>query len=391
MSVQHNGHAMHHFLRNKEMNELYVSYGLFNFALGLISVFLPIYLYKLGYSISDILFFFFLTSLGFVLFSYSGAKFVAHFGVKHTMLATAPIFIIFFIGLNYIKAFPVLFFILPILRAFKMMLYNYSFHLNFIQHSDKKQRGREFSMTQASATLAGILSPLAGGIIIKFSGFPTLFAVGSIFLFIAMIPLFMTQDSYEKISFDRKNILRDIFKKDNLNLLYSFSGYAVESWIGLILWPIFLLILSFSTESIGAITSITTLLTFMIFYFIGRATDLKSKQKLLKIGTFLYFFGWIGRIFVTGFTSVIFVDTYKNLTQNVLAIPWSARFYDIAAKGDYFRMIVHREIVFNLSRLVVLPIIMLLFFLNLRYAFTLAFAIAAFSSLFYLALNKEPS
>lgn len=390
MSLHHNSPQMRHFLKNKEMNELYASYGILNFALGLISVFIPIYLYQLGYSIPSILFFFFLNSASFIFFSYPGARIVARIGVKHTMLLTIPIFILFFLGLRFIQDFPLLFFILPILRSFKMILYNYSFHLNFIQHSDRKRRGREVSMLQAIEVIAGILSPFLGGVIIKYFSFSALFFVGSLILFAAMIPLFLTKDTYEKITFEKKNLIRDIFKKENLNFIYSFSGYAVESWIGLIIWPIFLTAMLFSIESIGALTSITTLLTFLTFYFIGKATDKKDKRELLRLGTFLYFFGWVGRVFVTGFTSVFFIDTYKNVTQHVLAVPWTAYSYDIAAKRNYFKFIVQREIIFNISRSLVLPILMLLFFLgDNSYTFFIAFIIAAFFSLFYVALNKE--
>lgn len=389
MSLHHSSHHFHHFLKNKEMNELYLSYGIFNFALGLISVFVPIYLYKIDYSIQEILLFFFINSLSFVAFSYPGAKVVSKLGVKHTMLMTAPLLILFFIGLSFIREIPVLFFLLPILRAMKMILFNYSFHLNFIQHADKKKRGQEFSMAQASATFAGILSPLIGGIIIHYTGFSSLFYIGSFFLFVAMIPLFFTKDTYEKINFNQKNVFVDIFKKKNRSFLSSFSGYAVESWIGMIVWPIFLFVLAFSMESIGAITSISTLMTFLIFYFVGKATDAKDKKKLIRIGTFLYFFGWVGRIFVTGMTSALFIDTYKNLAQKVVDIPWSARFYDIAAKRDYFKLIVEREIIFNLTRTILFPILILVFLIDLRVAFAITFAIAAFSSLFYITLNNK--
>ena len=389
MSLHHDSPYMQHFLKHKEMNELYLSYGILNFALGLISIFIPIYLYKLDYSIPAILFFFFLNSISFVIFSYWGARIVARLGVKHTMLLTIPIFIIFFIGLKYIQEFPWLFFILPFLRSFKMILYNYSFHLNFIQHSDRKRRGREVSIFQGLEVVAGILSPFVGGAIIKYSGFDTLFFVGSVILFLSMIPLFITKDTYEKITFEKKNLVRDVFKKENLNFVYSFSGYAIESWIGMIIWPIFLFVMLFDVKSIGAITSITALATFAMFYFIGKATDKKDKRELLRLGVLLYFFGWIGRIFVTGFTSMFFIDTYKNLTQRVVAVPWTAYSYDLAAKKDYFKFIVQREIVFNLSRSLVLPILMLIFFLTPAYAFSISFAIAAFFSLFYVALNKE--
>ncbi len=388
MSVHHNSHHMHHFLKNKEMNEMYLSYGIFNFALGLISVFIPIYLYKIGYSIPMILFFFFLNSVAFVAFSYVGVKIVSRIGVKHSMLLASPMLILFLLGMQFIEAWPILFYILPILRAFKMILYNYSFHLNFLRHSDKKDRGKEVSMIQASAVIAGICSPFIGGLILHFANFSALFIVGAVCIFLAMIPLFLTKDIYEPISFGKGNLFSGIFKRKNLPLIATFSGYAIESWIGIIIWPIFLYLLFSNFEAVGNITSLTAFITLLIFYFVGKITDKKDRRSLLLFGTILYFFGWIGRIFITGLSSVLIIDSYKNVTQQILFVPWSAYSYDLAAQRDYFKFIVRREVVFNLSRVLVLPILSLIFYINFH-AFTLSFILAALSSLFYISLGEK--
>jgi MFS family permease len=383
----HSRHHMHHFLKNKEMNEFYASYGIFNFSLELISVFIPIYFYKLGYSLPWILLYFLLISFSFVVFSFTGAKIVSRIGIKYSMLVTVPILITYFIGLRYVPQFPLLFFVLPLLSSFKMILFNYSFHLNFLQHSDKKNRGKEEAALQASALLASFVAPFLGGIIIKSAGFPVLFIVGSLILFMAFIPLSMSKERFEPISFDKKNLIRDLFKKENLPCSLSFAGYAIESWIGAIIWPLFLFLILFSTESVGIVMSLTTILTFLIFYVIGKETDARDKKGLLRAGTILYFIGWLGRVFVNSFVSILFIDTYTNLTQKVLQIPWSAYSYDIAAKRNYFKFIVQREITFNLTRLIVLPLLMLIFFLN-WHAFAISFALAAFASLFYVTLNN---
>jgi len=387
-SFQHHNHSIHHFLRNKELNEIYISYGIHNFALGLISVFVPIYLYKVGYSMPWILFYYFLTSIIFVIFSFLGAKIVSKIGVKHSILTTAPILIIYFIGLRYIEIYPWLFFVLPFLLSFKMILYNISFHLNFISHSEKKDRGKQVSAVQASALTASIFSPFIGGTIIAFFNFPTLFFIGSILLFIGSIPLFLTKESYQKITFNSSELFKSIFKKSNRPLFWSFSGYAIEAWVGTIIWPIFLFLLLASTEKVGLLVSIPTTLTLLVFYFIGKETDKKDKKLLLKIGTILHFFGWVGRIFAQGFASVFFIDTYKHIAMHMLHVPWSACSYDLAAKSDCFKWFVQREIIFHIARTIVIPFLILIFYLEF-YPFLISFAIASFFSLFYITINKK--
>jgi len=317
-----------------------------------------------------------------------GARIVARIGVKHSMLIAMPILILYFLGLRILPDWRFLFFILPIIRSFKMILYNYSFHLNFIEHSDKENRGKEISMTHASAVGASALSPFFGGLIISVFNFPVLFTIGSALLIFAVIPLFLTKENYEKLDFEKKRIFLDIFKKVNLPSTISFAGYAVESWVGFVIWPIFLFTILFSTESVGIIVSLTTVITLLVFYFIGKTTDKTDKRKLMRIGTLLYFFGWIGRAIVNNFISVFFVDTYKSITRHILYVPWSAYSYDLAAKANYFKFIVQREVTFNLIRVAVIPFLILVFAIGYR-PFGTSFIIAALFSLLIVALNKK--
>src|ERR1035437_5365886 len=103
MSLLHHQHSSHHiysFLKSKELNALYISYGLINFGLGMVSLFVPIYLYKLGYSITWVLLFYFIMQASFVMLAYRGALVFSKYGVKHTFAISVTLQIIFFIGLK---------------------------------------------------------------------------------------------------------------------------------------------------------------------------------------------------------------------------------------------------------------------------------------------------
>jgi MFS family permease len=388
LSSHHSNPHFHHFFRNKEMNELYLSYGIMNFAAGLISIYVPIYLYNIGFSIPTIMFLFILSAVSFLIFSIPNARLVAKIGIKKSMLISLPLLVIYYLGLKYVANYHYLIFLLQCLIGFRNTLFNYSFHLNFIKHSDRHNRGKEVSMIQSSALIASLLSPLCGGLIVQYSNYSTLFFSGSFLLLLAMVPLFFSSEIYEKIYFSGRGIFKNIFKKQNLPLTLSFSGYAIEEWIGVTLWPIFLFLLLGKMDSIGMVTSITASLTFLLFYFIGQASDKRDKKKLLKIGTFFYFFGWLGRIFVSGFSSILFVDTYKNLTWQMVNVPWTAYAYDLASRGDYFKFIVQREIIYNISRIFIVPFLILFFYIDF-YPFLIAFMVASFFCIFYPRLSVQ--
>ncbi|MFH1246956.1 MAG: hypothetical protein V1644_01115, partial [Candidatus Micrarchaeota archaeon] len=155
-----------------------------------------------------------------------------------------------------------------------------------------------------------------------------------------------------------------------------------------IIWPVFLITILDTVANTGFVVTVSMLVSLLLFYYIGKITDKYDKLKILRLSTFLYFFGWLGRIFVNAPLTVFLVDSYKHTAEKVLQVPWSAKCCDIAIKEDYFEFIVAREIIFNLSRVIVLPFLMLIFYVNF-FAFTISFIIAALFSLGYMFLAKR--
>lgn len=374
------------FFKNKEMNNFYWSIFIMTFGESLINIFVPIYLYNIGFKITEILFFYFLVSSYFVIFSYYGARITAKIGEKHSILISTPFLIIYYIGLISIGSYNYLLFLLPLLLALRMILFNYGYHLNFINHSEKKKRGSELALFGIITLLATISAPYLGSVIATFN-FNILFIISSLFIFLGTAPLFFSKDKYEKIDFSINSLFQKIKSKKNRGNVISFSGYAIESIIGRTIWPIFLIIIIGTINKTGLIISVSMFVSLLAFHYVGKFTDKINKIKLLKIGTILYFFAWIGRIFADTSFKVIFVDSYKNLSEKILHLPWSAHSYDLAKRKDYFEFIVSREIIFNLIRIIVFPILILIFWINF-YPFISSFIIASIFSIGYIFIEK---
>lgn len=348
---------------------------------------MPIYLYKSGYSISIIVFFYFLISLYFLIFSILGVKIVSKVGVKHSILFSIPFLILYYFLLREVNTYKYLIFILPLFLSFSAILYNYGFHLNYIQHSDKRDRGKEISILYIVSTIATALGPFIGGLIIYYFNFNILFINGIILLLIGVSILFIAKETYEKRSFNIKNVISYLTHKRNRGNILSFSGYAIESIISRVLWPIYLIIILVTVKKVGLIVTSSLIFSIILFYFAGKVTDKYNKSKIITLISKFYFLSWIGRIFANSAILIFSVDTYKNILEKFLYVAWGAKSYDIASKEDYFMFIVAREIIFNLSRIIILPIIILLFYYDI-YPFIISFIIASVFSLLYPMLRK---
>jgi hypothetical protein len=138
---------------------------------------------------------------------------------------------------------------------------------------------------------------------------------------------------------------------------------------------------------VGGVVSLTAFFTITTIYFIAKLADKWDKKKLIRIGTILHFFGWLGRLFVYSPLTIFSVDTYKNISLNTVQIPLGAYFYEVSHKKNYFELIVAREIIFNVSRIVVLPLLVLLLKFS-GLGFKTAFVVAALFSLLYMCIKE---
>jgi hypothetical protein len=268
-----------------------------------------------------------------------------------------------------------------------MIFYNYGYHLNFIVNSRKEWRGKEVAFAEAVMYMSSVVAPFIGGLL-AYHSFFLLYVSGALILLFGTLPLFLTDDRKENGFFSFRELLEDMFSRRRVGVLLSFSGYAVESIIGRVIWPIFLIIILVSVEKTGFIVTLSMIVSLLVFYIAGRAADTWDKLKLLRLGAVLYFFGWLARIFATTSLRIIIINSYKHIAEKLLQIPWAAHSYDLAARKGYFRFIIGREITYNLTRVVVLPFLMLLFIFN-PHSFSASFVIAAVFSVFYVFLDRK--
>jgi MFS family permease len=359
------------------------------FGSGLMSVFVPIYLFQIGYPIYQILLFFAMISLSYLLVSVPVAKVVAGIGVNHAMLLSAPFTIAYYLGLDYVPSHPYVLYILPLVIALGWSLMNFGYHMNYILHSNKRIRGGEVSLSYMMQASAKAASPFVGALIAEWFGFRMLFFVGSIALFMGYVPLFFNSKKKFDVNVSFSSIWEQLTERFSVGTKLSFVGYAIESRLNVIIWPLFLLIHLGTISKTGLTLSATTLISIVVFGFAGSLTDRYNDGKLINVGTILFSVSWIARMFVTNLANAIAINSYNGFMYKFLSIPWNAKNYDLMERDikHIFDYIVSREIVYKSSRVIVLPLVAFLFYFA-PHPFYLSFIVAAVFATGYAFLGK---
>lgn len=330
-----------HFWRDisfDELSELYASMLLRTLAFSLIGLFVPIYLYLQGYTIREVFLYYIILYAARAVLDICSAFVVGRIGPKHTIGLSTVISVIHLVMLLTINelAWPLA--VLSIVNAVAASLFFIAFHTDFSKIKDSKHGGKEIGYMTMIEKLGGILGPLVGGAIATFFDAKYTIVVAIIVLLASLVPLLLTNEIvkvHQHISF------RGFPWKQQSRQIVSYSCINVENIVCILLWNFFLALVVFQTGTyakIGAITAVSTALSFFFARYIGGHVDRKNGQKLLHVGVVVNSVVHILRMFVTTPAAAFGVNTVNEPITMSYRMPYVKNYYDIADSLPGFRI-----------------------------------------------------
>ena len=334
-------HHLFYFLKNRELNELYSTIAIRSFALSMTGIFIPIFLYQLGYPFQSIFSFYLFAAVVHAFFTIPFAKLSSKIGLKHSMLISIFFMIIFFVLLGSLESIGWPLFLLSLFFGMNTSLFWLSYHVDFARVSDKKNRGKEVGMSQVLVLVFGVLGPLIGALILNFFGFTVLFILVFFLLLSSTVPLFLSREVHESADFSLKGFFRNQKPKNVL----AYIGHGIENKIGAVVWPLFIFIFIFGEQylSLGAVSSIAVFFALASTFVVGKFSG-KKRRKVLKIGSISNAIVWVGKSFIVTPSQVFIVDSFYGASQAAMHVSFDALNYDKGKKGRFMKTIVQREI-----------------------------------------------
>lgn len=380
---------------NKNLSMLLGCYKIQAIADSMLSIFSVIFIYeKLNFSLTNILVLFLIDSFLSIFCFIFGAKISSKIGIKKSIIIGSVFFIInyaSFILFNFNLKVGLIIYLLSSFLGRSMYWTNY--HIGFSLFGDKEKRGSQIGSLKNILAIIGVFLPVASSLIISKLGFNVLFIL-TVFIYIfSLIPLFKIDNIKQDYSFGFLETFKKIFSK--LYIRNFFIGFSEggEALMKNIAWPIIIfLFMGGNINSIGIIMSLVFLTTLVINFFIGKISDKKNKASIIKLGGFIYGFGWLGKMLSSTNIQLFIFLSYQKIAEPVLRIPYESRFYEsIGNKGELIdEHTVMREVSNSIGRVFV-SIVLIIFAVYFPSNFKYSLIIAAFFSILMGALSKNSS
>ena len=292
----------------------------------MITIFEPVYIYNLYHSLTVVFLYYGIIYLLYLFAVPLGGKASARYGFEHCIFYSIPFAILYFLTLSQLPGNVWLLPIAIILVIIYKSLFWPAYHADFAHYSKLGYKGRELSAMSLVSTVATILGPIVGGIVIMKFGFEVLFVIVSIISLISALPLFSTKEVFDPHNFSYKNAFRRIIKpygKYERTDSVAFFGYG-EELIVAVGWPIFIYMIIEKFYLMGILTSVMTLAIAFISLYVGRLSDILSpgdQKKLLSTSTLIYSISWLLSPFVGNWLGVLLIDIISKGSKAGIRYP----------------------------------------------------------------------
>lgn len=380
-----NGKVSHGFV------SIYTARMILRIAGSFISLFLPIFLYNLfDGEMKYVIWYYLFGHLIYFFFVGYGARFLNKIGLRRSLRISVVLGAIYFLiyyfiykvseNLEWSFAFDNslvwLIFLVTIVLTFHRGMFWIPMHTDMAKFTDKKNRGKEVSLIEATTLAMSVAGPVAAGWILAEYNFDVLFIIGVLVYLISLIPLMTLPKTKERYSWSYKKTWKEFLSPQRRKTVLAFIGDGAEGAVGLIIWPIFMFeLLKGNYFEVGALSSLIVLVTMFMQLAVGKFTDKYDKSKMIKWGSYLYAIGWIVKIFIVTAFQIFIASTYHSFAKIFARTPFDTMIYERAAdQGHYvdeYTVIHEMAIQLGKSLMLVFALILIMF-LEIQWVFALA-------------------
>ncbi len=317
-----------------EVAELYASRALRVIGMNMASGFASVYLYKIGYDLTFIMWFWIYLYVFRFFVLIPAAQFVARFGPKHAILISNILYIPAMVMLGLIPNLGMqAIWLWGFFMGMSMTLYQMGYLVDFSKVKSNEHGGKELGFMNILEKISIGLSPILGGLIALLFGPQALMMVAAVIFAIAALPLLK---SGEQIRTHQKIKLRGFPIRAVFSTLVGEVGAGFDLITTGYIWGLFIAIVVFPNLndaiylSLGAMSSVSIIMAIIVSYAYGRVIDRSRGGSLLRISVFFNGLIHIFRAFANNIASVIGINIANEAATTGYNMSFTRGMFDTA-------------------------------------------------------------
>lgn len=315
--------ALLHMPRWTEKRELYSSLTLQAFGVSMVHVFLPIYVFQLGYDFQTLCLLFLGQNMVRLVFHEVSMKAIKLIGVKHCLALGYGLSIGGFVSVSFASAYPLMLLVGLGLIALGDNLYWGPRHVLSAKLFRRRTAGRNISTTLILVHLAAAFGPLAGGLLGQRYGVEVTLVTAAVTVALACLFLFATRDLVLERDATKKPHRRQIPDQHLIaNMAHHFQLKASS-----LLWPLFVFLIVGNLTTIGLLFAAGLLATVVITRLVGVMSDRGYQRPLIFVGSYGEAVAFGAKVVATTLGAAYFATLLHMGISSLKTAPFAAALY----------------------------------------------------------------
>ena len=219
LKATHSHFHMPHMPNLTEVRRIYWAHSLKLVAANLVTIFIPIYLLKLGYDLSEIILYYLLMAAFWLVLQYPLTWAANRIGAHRAMAIALAVQFCLLLLLSTLPSMQWPLWLLSLAWAVEVALYYPCYRASFAKGLGGKHPGRSVGVSTALTTIAYGTAPAVGGVIATVFGINAIYIAAMVILVVAAFPLL----------FGPEIIRNDPFKLSALKLRRVWRDFAASS------------------------------------------------------------------------------------------------------------------------------------------------------------------
>lgn len=316
-------HHHYHLPRMREMSRVYWIHSFGALATSLVEIFVPIYLFKSGLSLTGVLLFVIAQYGMSALLQYPLGK-LFRFITPHHLLAYSTLFVAaYFLMLATLElSFASLAF-MALLWALQHAGYWAALHYVFGLARAHEHGNRQIAGLDAIVILATTVAPAIGGILATVLGIGWVYGISCVIFIFAILPMIRKNQGPPtveiRISFQQiKSMRRDLFA----NLCV--GGVQVTESV---IWPLFVFFIVSTYAGVGILSSVIAIASMAVTLYVGRRSEKVGAKPYIKQGMTTYSVTALARTLVQNTGHVFGLNLLAGVGRSLWHTPYLSRYY----------------------------------------------------------------
>lgn len=311
----------YHVIRLDELKRLYWAHALRGFAANMSMIFVPIYFYRIGYSLTEIMAYFLYFSIFWGLTQYPAVYITNKVGANKIMALGLVVEGVHILMLATVQSYGWPLWSIGLIMGLAASLYWPGFRGCFAQSLLHKKIGPAVGLAAALYLVAYGIAPAIGGAIATYFGIGTLYVLAMLCFIAAALPLFTAPEIIKNVDIRLSNLNWRKIRKD----LIANAGDNIDDSVLSNIWPLFIFLLVPTYVGVGILSSITIIASIVISLYVGK--KVRKRSGFLPRGSWVVSITNMARVFTQSAGHIAGVNFLNGLGHALMLPSYDARYY----------------------------------------------------------------